>query len=76
MDKNMDVWLDNKIVWKHISLNRMSFGLIWNTETFSQPQSVQYCPSQKENKSESEFNWAILLSEYLHRRMLSKTKGE
>ena len=52
MDKNMDVWLDNKIVWKHISLNRVSFGLSWNTETLSQSQSVPYCPSQKENKSE------------------------
>ena len=44
--------INNEKVWKHISLNILSFGLIWNSETFPEPQSVQYCPSQKENKSE------------------------
>ena len=38
--------------------------------------SSQYRPSQKEDKSEFRIQLAILLSEYLYRRMLSKTKGE
>ena len=77
MDKNMDVWIDNKIVWKHISLSRLSFGLSWNTDSVSVSSILSFSERKQiriQNSTGQFYFQNISTGECYQKQKVNKTK--